>query len=108
MQEVEAMCDRVLVINKGELVADQSIQESNDSINYLVSFNNAINEESLKLLKNIKSIIKKQEQTFEISFLKENFNPTSVFDFAVENNLKITQLTEIETDIEKLFKEVTV
>lgn len=107
MQEVQAMCNRVLVINKGQLVADQKIENTDDIITYKVSFNTSFDENKLKMLKNLQSINKTIANTYELNFAKRSFNSTSIFDFAVENQLKITQLTEVEKDIEKLFKEVT-
>ena len=107
MQEVEAMCSRVLVINKGKLVADQLIDGSQRGIQLLVGFNKPVKKELLKSIPHIENITALNETHFSLRFSVEQIDSTSIFDFAVSNNLKLTQLKEQETNIESLFKEVT-
>jgi len=106
MQEVEAMCDRVLVINQGELVADKMIEETFEK-QYLVGFNQRVAEEKLNTISNISSIQNVSETQFILSFLSEGNHSENIFDFTVENNLKLLQLEEKQLKIENLFKSVT-
>ncbi len=110
MQEVEAMCDRVLVINKGILVTDQLIDHSKKQQNLLVMFNKIPNINALKQLPNVADVNSVKETQFLIRFtdLPEQENcATLIFDFAVNNNLKLIQLQPQEIDIEHLFKMAT-
>ena len=107
MQEVEAMCDRVLVINKGTLVADQLIDLSKKQQNLLVTFDQSPHLESLKKLPNLTQIKQLKDTQFLVSFADQQNCATLLFDFAVANNLKLTQLQPQEINIENLFKEAT-
>ena len=107
MQEVEAMCSRVLVINKGKLVADQRIDQLQRGKQLLVGFNKTTKKELLKNIPLVENVTALNETHFSLRFSSNEIDNTSIFDFAVTNNLKLTQLQEQETNIESLFKEVT-
>ena len=107
MQEVEAMCSRVLVINKGKLVADKLIDGSQKKAQLLVGFHQPVNKELLKNIPLIEDITVISDTHFSLQFSSEKIDNSSLFDFAVQHNLKLTQLQEQEADIENLFKEVT-
>ena len=107
MQEVEAMCSRVLVINKGKLVADKLIDGSQKKAQLLVGFHQSVNKELLKNIPLIEDITTISDTHFSLQFSSEEIDNSSLFDFAVQHNLKLTQLQEQEADIENLFKEVT-
>ncbi len=106
MQEVEAMCDRVLVINQGKLVADKLIEISFE-IQLLVSFTTPVEKELLKRILGISEIHLISDKQFVLSFIRKEGAAEQVFDFAVANQLKITQLEEQQLNIEDLFKSVT-
>lgn len=105
MQEVNAMCDRVLIINKGNLVDDRLLHTNQESTIYEVGFDTDFNSELLKSLPHFSSLKIKPKHLFEIAFSQQQ--PTALFDFAVAQHLKITHLKEKQLDIESLFKEVT-
>ncbi|WP_010521460.1 ATP-binding cassette domain-containing protein [Aquimarina agarivorans] len=107
MQEVEAMCDRVLVINKGKLVTDQLIDNSKKQQNFLVSFNKYPSLDLLKKLPNLLHVKPLKKQQFLISFSNNQQGAELIFDFAVSQNIKLTQLEQQEINIESLFKEAT-
>jgi len=107
MQEVEAMCSRVLVINKGKLVADKLIDGSQKKAQLLVGFHQPVNKELLKSIPLIEDITAISDTHFSLQFSSEKIDNSSLFDFAVQHNLKLTQLQEQEANIESLFKEVT-
>jgi len=110
MQEVEAMCDRVLVINKGQLVVDKMIAESFEK-QFLVSFGSKIIDSQLMSIPNISSVKAITHTQFVLSFTNPENNirnyAENIFDFAVANGLKILQLEEKQLNIEDLFKSVT-
>lgn len=109
MQEVEAICDRIIIINKGELVEDKSIsnlkQKTVEQI-IEVEFDQIISEETIK----ISSLIKLKplgETNWELTFESESDMRSQVFDFAQNNNLKILQLNLKSKNLEELFREKT-
>jgi len=107
MQEVEAMCSRVLVINKGKLVTDKAIGLLKKRTQLLVGFNKEFNQDLLKKIPLIENVTRLDSTHYSLSFSEENVNTTDIFDFAVDHNLKLTKLQEQKTNIENLFKEVT-
>jgi len=110
MQEVEAMCDRVLVINKGELVADKMLGATNEK-QLIVGFDTAISSAQLQQLKQLPqiSVVKSVTDTqFVINYIGASDFAASVFEFAVTNQLRLLQLEEKQLNIEDLFKSVTV
>ncbi len=107
LQEVEAMCNRVLIINKGNLVADQSLLTTK-SKKQVVKFNTTINDDIINELNELVKFERLNNQKFYLTF-NENVNNAAelIFDFAVDKNLKILQLEEKQDNIEQLFKKLT-
>lgn len=108
MQEVEAVCDRVIIIKKGEILLDkplESLQENQQIIQ--VSFDVKPNEDLLKKLPELLSVSEINESTLELIFDTEKDMRSSVFDFAQNNDLKILELSSKRKRLEKLFREVT-
>ncbi len=107
MQEVEAMCDRVLVINKGRLVADKMLSEAIEK-QLIVTFNKPVVALRLKEIPQVTEVQSLSETQFVINFVNENNMAESIFDFAVANQLKLLQIEEKQLNIEDLFKAVTI
>lgn len=109
MQEVEAMCDRVIIINKGELVVDKSISElktSNEQV-LKVTFDYKLEEQFIKRLPNLTSYKNTIENNWTLTFkAAEDMRPV-IFDFAQENGLKILGLNAENKNLESLFRELT-
>ncbi|MCL7754528.1 gliding motility-associated ABC transporter ATP-binding subunit GldA [Polaribacter sp. Z022] len=109
MQEVEAVCDRVIIIKKGELLVDKKLadlKEGNQQI-IVVTFDYKIEEQFISRLPNVISYKNNYDNTWYITFeSKEDMRPT-VFDFAHENGLKILGLNTQNKNLETLFREVT-
>jgi len=106
MQEVEAMCDRVLVIDKGKLVADKMIGETFEK-QFIVSFNKEIEKEKLNLIEGISFFKPLKKNQFLLTFKDASEAAERIFDFSVQQNLKLIQLEEKQLNIEDLFKSVT-
>lgn len=109
MQEVEAMCDRVIIINKGEIVADKPLKflRDNDAQIVVVEFDYRVEDEFLKRLPNVTNVLNPHDFTYEITFNTQKDMRSYVFDFAHDNNLKILQLNQKNTNLESLFRELT-
>ncbi len=109
MQEVEAICDRVLVINKGKLVADESLKQLKGNQKQLieVSFDYRVEEVALKQIPHVAQVDNTHEFTYLIEFSTQEDMRAKVFDFAHDNGLKILGLNQKNKNLETLFRELT-
>lgn len=110
MQEVEAMCQRVLIINNGTIVKDVPVSQMESNIAgkrfYKIMFNSA----SFKVLLEAQSSIFIEDVLGEkqaVVSIDGDANPEIIFDFAVQNNLKLLQLSEQSASMEQLFRTST-
>lgn len=112
MQEVEAVCTRVLIINKGKLVADGSVDQLKagkfaQKQTVWVEFDKAPDLETLRKIPGLLKI----EQTGKTSFLAESENNHDLrpvlFHFAVSNNLVLLTLKEHQQSLENVFQQLT-
>ena len=109
MQEVEAVCNRVIIMKKGELLIDKPINElkkSNEQI-IEVTFDYKIEEQFIQRLPNMITFKNNFDNTWYITFdSSEDMRPL-IFDFAKENGLKILELNSKNQSLETLFTELT-
>lgn len=112
MQEVEAICSRVIIINQGRLVADGSIAElKSGQIErkqaVLVEFNKA---PEMELLRKINGL-RKLEAINSTTFLVESDQTTdlrpALFHFAVSSQLVLLTLKEQQQSLENVFQDLT-
>lgn len=110
MQEVEAICDRVIIINKGEIVLDKKLQDLKSSKQQIieVEFDYRVEEIALQKLPKIDKIENPIGFVYYLHFNTEEDMRPKVFDFAHDNGLKILQLHNKSTTLEKLFGELTI
>ncbi len=109
MQEVEAVCDRVIIIKKGKLLLDKPLKELRESNlqNIEVTFDYKVEEQFIQKLPNLTSHKNNFDNTWYLTFdAQEDVRP-KIFDFAQEHGLKILELSSKNQSLEKLFKEVT-
>ena len=109
MQEVEAMCDRVIIINKGEIVADKTLKELRGGQEQvvIVEFDYRVEDAFLLKLPKVKRVINTHDFVYEITFSTSEDMRSHVFDFAHDNQLKILQLNQKNESLESLFRELT-
>lgn len=109
MQEVEAICDRVIIINKGQIVADRKMSELRDGEQQvvIVEFDYRVEEVALSRLDKVASVKNTTGFTYEITFATQEDMRANVFDFAHDNELKILQLNQKNASLESLFTELT-
>ncbi|MBR5778773.1 MAG: gliding motility-associated ABC transporter ATP-binding subunit GldA [Bacteroidales bacterium] len=112
MQEVEAICSRVIIINSGKIVADdktenlQSLQ--NNSNQYFVEFNKEINTALIKQhLKDITNVIYNGKNSYTITTKTNNDIRENIFKWAVDNNLMVLTIRKNENNLEKIFHDLT-
>ena len=109
MKEVEAVCDRVLIINQGMLVADKKLadlREENEQI-IEVEFDYRVEEAFLERLPKVTKVVNTVGFVYEITFGNSEDMRSVVFDFAHDNKLKILQLSRKNKNLEGLFAEFT-
>ena len=109
MQEVEAMCDRVIIINKGKIVADKTLKDlkSNQEQIVVVEFDYRVEDAFLSKLPKVKKVVNSHDFVYEITFDTQEDMRSHVFDFAHDNQLKILQLNQKNASLESLFRELT-
>lgn len=109
LQEVEAICDRVLIIHKGELVADKKMSALRDAASQCieVEFDYRVEEAFLQEIPHLKTITNTVGFVYELSFTTSKDMRSAVFDFAHDNGLKILQLHPRHKNLELLFRELT-
>lgn len=109
MQEVEAMCDRVIIINNGEIVLDKNLVDlrKEEEQVVIVEFDYRIENAFLKKLPNVKTVENTYGFVYEITFSTSRDMRSHVFDFAHDNKLKILQLNQKNTSLERLFTSLT-
>jgi ABC-2 type transport system ATP-binding protein len=111
MQEVEAICDRVIIINKGEIVANEQIAflQSNHfgkSI-YIVEFDKTITRNQLKQLAEVHDAKNISGHVWHIESKGQADIRKIVFDFAVQQQLVILAISKEEQSLEDVFKQLT-
>jgi len=110
MQEVEAICDRVIIINNGKIVTDKKLDklisvEKEQIIE--VEFDHKIEVELITKIPNLQSFKNIHNTLWELTFLTDIDMRPTVFDFAHDNGLKTLQLNQKNKNLETLFREVT-
>jgi len=109
MQEVEAICDRVIIINKGEIVLDKKLEDLKNNKKQIieVEFDYRVEEVALQKLPKVEKIENITGFVYHLHFNTEEDMRGKVFDFAHDSGLKILQLHQKNTTLEKLFIELT-
>ncbi|GAL66171.1 gliding motility-associated ABC transporter ATP-binding subunit GldA [Jejuia pallidilutea] len=109
MQEVEAMCDRVIIINKGEIVADKKLKDLRNEKEQIVivEFDYRVEDAFLLKLPKVENVVNTYGFTYEITFKTTEDMRSHVFDFAHDNKLKILQLNQKNASLESLFRDLT-
>jgi len=109
MQEVEAICDRVIVINKGQIIADKSLTELKEDQEQVieVEFDFRIEKQFIESISNLKSANNIHDTLWELTFSTTIDMRSKVFDFGHDNGLKILQLNTKNKNLESLFRELT-
>lgn len=108
MQEIQAVCDRVIVLHKGSIVLDKKMTELQSKEQIIeVAFDFRVEERLLKQIPNVKSVTNVFEFLYNLTFDTENDMRSVVFDFANANGLKILQINHKHKDLEQLFAELT-
>jgi len=111
LQEVEALCDRVIIINKGEIVADDTLSNlqrgQTGKLVVKVKFQEAVDRNLLQQLDDVAAVEEVQPSTFNL----ETSNPETVrkqiLELSLRNNLNIVSLQSENQSLEEVFHSLT-
>jgi ABC-2 type transport system ATP-binding protein len=112
MQEVEAICSRVIIINKGILVADGSIDQLKggqfaQKQMVLVEFDKLPNLEAIRKIQGLRKIESVNSTTFIAESDGSGDLRPALFHFAVQNQLVLLSLKEQQQSLENVFQDLT-
>jgi len=109
LQEVDALCDRVLIIHKGEIVLNQVLNDLRKDQKQIieVSFDYRVETEALARIPKVKKVKNTHEFDYEIHIEGNQDLRPAVFDFANDSGLKILKMQLKNESLEQLFKSLT-
>ena len=110
MQEVEAICDRIIIIDKGKIVTDKKLnnlvdEEAEQIIE--VEFDKKVNENIFNALPNLKSVKNTHDLVWELTFSSTSDMRPNLFDFAQDHQLRTLQIVLKSKNLEQIFREKT-
>jgi len=111
MQEVEILCDRVIIINKGRIVTDEQTQTLQQGVQnrmvVIVEFDKDVNQDKLRAVSGVEDIVRVKNNTWQIITRPDIDIRSDIFRFCVENNLTVLEMQREERKLEDVFKELT-
>lgn len=111
LQEVEAICDRVIIINRGELVADDKLShlQAGNKENHvvIVQFNEPVNKELLTQMKEVTGLDQIQPSHYKLHTSNPEMVRKQILELALSNNLNIVSLQSENQSLEEIFRSLT-
>jgi len=111
MQEVEAICDRAIIIHKGKIVADDSTQNlhhiSSSGNVVKVEFSSAVDAGLLAKINGVRAVTAQSPVSFHLTSEPSFDIRPDVFRFAVDQNLTVLAMQKEEAKLEEVFQELT-
>ncbi len=111
MQEVEAVCDRVIIIDTGKIVLDGKANElgqaSSKGYRILVEFDREISRGSIQAIAGVLKVTRLEGQQWELYSEQSTDIRPEIFKFAVEQQLTVLTINRIEQDLESIFRQLT-
>lgn len=109
LSEVESVCDRVIIIREGEVVADESLKTLRKGQKQIVQveFDYRIETEALAKIPGINKVVNTFDFNYELYCSNEEDVRPKVFDFAHDNKLKILSLNQKNENLAELFNALT-
>jgi ABC-2 type transport system ATP-binding protein len=111
MQEVQAVCDRVIVINKGVIVADDKLENilktQDGSVAIVVQFEKNVTVDQLRSLSGVREV--HEVEPFKFKVIPDGMIDVrpEIFRFAADHNLSLLGLTQEENSLENIFRDLT-
>ncbi len=111
MQEVQAICDRVVIINRGKLVANDPIEQLKARLSgrttVTVAFQENVTKEQLKHIEQVQQIKALDKKRWQLITDNNTDIRPAIFHYAVENKLTLIELHQESFSIEDVFQELT-
>ncbi len=111
LQEVEAICDRIIIINKGNIVADDSLvnlQKIKSDTNIVaVSFKEKIEINILQQLKNVDTVQQLFADHFQLTTAQPDAVRKQLLQLSIDKNLNIVSLQTQNNSLEEVFRSLT-
>ncbi|MCX6252983.1 MAG: DUF4162 domain-containing protein, partial [Bacteroidia bacterium] len=113
MQEVEAICDRVIIIDNGVIVANEEKSNIYSIIRrpkqiIKVEFDKDIKESSLAAIANVTTVKQIKNNLWLLEADGDEDIRPALFSFAVNNNLTVLSLQKQESNLEDVFRHLTI
>jgi ABC-2 type transport system ATP-binding protein len=111
MQEVEALCDRVIIVNKGKIVANDVTtvlqQRSGKTTLVTVEFDRQVTRQQLARISGLRDAVSTGDTTWKLTAGKGTDIRPAVFQFAVDEKLTVLSMSKEEQSLEDVFQELT-
>lgn len=111
LQEVEAICDRVIIINKGQLVADDTLinlqKGDKDTHFVIVQFKEAIDKTIFEKINGVTKVEQLQTSNFKLQTNNPEAVRKQILEIALQQNLNIVSLQSENQSLENIFKTLT-
>lgn len=109
MQEVEAICDRVIIINRGKIVADHKLSELTQNQQQLIEvvFDSPVDKQLFNSIPKLSKLIQTTPTSFELIFDTPEDMRSEVFEFVTTHQLKMIHLNRKQKTLETIFRELT-
>jgi ABC-2 type transport system ATP-binding protein len=111
MQEVEAICDRVIIINLGKIVADSPVRDlyqyQKGSQTLFIEFSHEIETEKLSSLPQVQAVVERGGGKYEVVTTGQTDIRSMIFRLAAENNWSMIGLKLEENSLESIFQSLT-
>jgi ABC-2 type transport system ATP-binding protein len=110
MQEVEAVCSRAIIIDKGKIVADDSTLNLSKNASgkqaVIVEFNQPVDKSRLLSIQGVTGVLARTANIYELQSDKKDVREL-IFKFAVDNNLAVLSMQKSERGLEEIFQQLT-
>lgn len=111
LQEVQAIADRVVIINKGKLVADDTASALQDKLQnqtiVKAKFKQKTDKSTLGQIEGVKSLEQSNDNIWRLTSNGKNDLRESIFEFAKQKNLTLLHLEKEAYSLEEVFKQLT-
>lgn len=112
MQEVEAICNKIIIINKGKIIANDKTENISKtrSENYqtiFAEFNTEVNKDSLEKIVGVRRVAMVSKKKFLFESIENTDIRQNIFQYAVDNKISVLSLQEKEKNLEEIFQELT-
>ena len=111
LQEVEAICDRVIIINKGQLVADDKLSNlqrgASGQQTVIVQFKESVDKQLLERLQQVESVQSGPQGSFRLQTSDAEVTKKQIFELALQHNLNIVSLQGEDQRLEDIFRSLT-